>query len=191
MSTTGSITVTSRVTYMFQDAVAALNPLRKVRWQVEEALRASGVPRARRAGMVLDYLSRCGLPDPEKYARRYPHELSGGLAQRVLLATVLATGPALVIADEPTSALDVTTQAGIVTLFRRLIDEDHLGLVLITHDLTVAAHLADEIAVMTGGRVVEQASPRELFSNPIDPYTKRLVDALPRRSRTIAEEVAR
>lgn len=174
--------------YMFQDAGNALNPLRRASWQVEEALRALGVPRARRHAEALDFLRRAEVPDVERYARRYPHQLSGGLAQRVLLASVLAGNPSVLIADEPTSALDVTTQAKIADLLRRLVKEEQLAMMLITHDLTVAAQLADEIAVMYQGHVVEQGTVAEVFRAPQHEYTRALVDALPDRARRVVSD---
>jgi ABC-type dipeptide/oligopeptide/nickel transport system ATPase component len=166
---------------MFQDAGNALNPTRRAIWQVEEALRALGVPRDRRRAAALDYLKRAEVPDVDRYARRYPHQLSGGLAQRVLLAAVLAASPSILIADEPTSALDVTTQARIATLLRRLVKEEDIGMMLITHDLTVAAQIADDVAVMYRGHLVEQGSVQQVLENPRHDYTRELVGAMPDR----------
>ncbi|MGW3952085.1 ABC transporter ATP-binding protein [Streptomyces sp. NPDC004752] len=183
MTVTGDLQPRGRVGYMFQDASAALNPLRRVSWQIEEALRARGMPRADRKAAVAGYLSRAEVPDIERYARRYPHELSGGLAQRVLLATVLAANPSILIADEPTSALDTSTQQRIATLLRRLTVDDGTGMLLITHDLTLAAQIADQIAVLHQGELVEQGDMEQVFTKPRHAYTRQLIGALPRRTR--------
>jgi len=183
LSVSGSQSSLGSVGYMFQDAGNALNPLRRSIWQVEEALRAQGVPRADRREQALSYLARAEVPDVCRYARRYPHQLSGGLAQRVLLAAVLAGNPSILIADEPTSALDVTTQARIASLLRRLVVEERIAMMLITHDLSVAAQIADDIAVMYQGHLVEQGSVREVFFSPQHDYTKQLVAAVPQRTR--------
>ncbi len=187
MTVTGNIVTRGRVGYMVQDAASALNPVRRVTWQVAEALRARGVSRSNRADMVLDLLGRCGLPDPDQYARRYPHELSGGLAQRVLLATVLATEPTIIVADEPTSALDVTTQARVIALLKDLISHTNVSLMIITHDLTVAAHIGHHISVMRGGRIVEQGPVAQVFADAQHAYTRELLAALPKRSRASIE----
>ncbi|MFG1710963.1 ABC transporter ATP-binding protein [Nonomuraea sp. M3C6] len=175
----GSVRSHPRTGFMFQDAVSALNPVRRVSWQVDEALRARGVPRAERAALRLEYLAMAEVPEPEALQRRYPHELSGGLAQRVLLATVLAGQPELIIADEPTSALDASTQSQIVALLRRLMDEQHLGIMLITHDLAVAAHTCDELVVLYGGQIVEHGPTDQVLRTPAHPYTAALLRALP------------
>jgi ABC-type glutathione transport system ATPase component len=191
MTVTGAVSLTGLVGYMFQDAGNALNPTRRAIWQVEEALRALRVPRGRRRAEALEYLRRAEVPDIDRLARRYPHQLSGGLAQRVLLAAILAANPSILIADEPTSALDVTTQARIAVLLRRLVKEDGIGMLLITHDLTVAAQIADDVAVMYQGRIVEQGSVRHVMEAPQHEYTRRLVGALPDRAhpRPIEEAV--
>lgn len=179
-----------RVGYMFQDAGNALNPLRRAIWQVEEALRALGVPRADRRATALTFLTRAEVPDVERYSRRYPHQLSGGLAQRVLLAAVLAGGPSVLIADEPTSALDVTTQARIAGLLRRLVVEERIAMMLITHDLTVAGQIADDIAVMFEGRIVEQGPVHQVLRSPQHEYTRELVGAMPDRARRTSNDGA-
>jgi len=181
MAVDGALSTVGLVGYMFQDAGNALNPTRRAVWQVEEALRALGMPRARRRAAALEYLQRAEVPDVDRYSRRYPHQLSGGLAQRVLLAAVLAANPSILIADEPTSALDVTTQARIATLLRRLVKEENLGMILITHDLTVAAQICDDIAVMHEGELVEQGDTRKILESPQHEYTRKLVGALPHR----------
>ncbi|MEU6606430.1 ABC transporter ATP-binding protein [Streptomyces shenzhenensis] len=185
MTLTGDLAPRGTVGYMFQDAAAALNPLRRVAWQIEEALRAQGMPRAERKAAVAEQLRRAEIPDIDRYARRYPHELSGGLAQRVLLAAVLAANPSILIADEPTSALDMSTQQRIAALLRRLTHDDGIGMLLITHDLTLAAQLADQIAVLYQGELVEQGDVEHVFTEPRHAYTRELVGALPRRTRPV------
>lgn len=175
----GTVRSDHRVGFMFQDAAAALNPLRRVGWQVDEALRARGVPRARRPAERLAYLAMAEVPEPERRQRQYPHELSGGLAQRVLLATVLASRPDLLVTDEPTSALDATTQSQVVALLKRLMAEQDLGVALITHDLAVAAHLCDDLAVLYAGRIVEHGPTDQVLRTPTHPYTEALVRSLP------------
>ena len=124
-------------------------------------------------------LKEVGIPDPERRARSYPHELSGGMAQRVMIAMALAAGPDLLIADEPTTALDVTIQAQILDLIRRLNRDLGMGVILITHDLGVVAEMADRVAVMYAGEIVEQAEVRPLFRDPKHPYTKGLIGSIP------------
>nr|WSY48845.1 ABC transporter ATP-binding protein [Streptomyces sp. NBC_00886] len=175
----GTVRSEHRIGFMFQDAASALNPLRRVGWQVDEALRARGMPRAQRPAERLKYLAMAEVPEPERRQRQYPHELSGGLAQRVLLATVLASRPDLIIADEPTSALDATTQSQVVALLKRLMAEQNLGVALITHDLAVAAHLCDDLAVLYGGQIVEHGPTDQVLRTPTHPYTEALVRSLP------------
>lgn len=172
----GAINVTGRVTYMMQDAPSALNPIRRVGWQLSGALKASGVARSLHATRSLELLAEAGLASPTQVLRKYPHELSGGQAQRVLLATALATMPSVLVADEPTSALDVTTQARVMDQFRRLVDGG-LCLVLITHDLMAASRVSDTIVVLRDGKVVEQGPTEIITDAPAHPYTRQLLDA--------------
>src|SRR5262249_55754011 len=131
----------------------------------------------------IELLESVRVPDPARRARDYPHQLSGGLRQRVMIALALACRPPLLIADEPTTALDVTIQAQILELLRDLQARLGLGLLLITHDFGIVAEMADRVAVMYAGRIVEQAPVRELFREPKDPYTRQLLDAIPGRKR--------
>lgn len=172
----GAIDVTGRVTYMMQDAPSALNPIRRVAWQLSGALKASGVARSLYEERSLDLLSEAGLAAPTQVLRKYPHELSGGQAQRVLLATALATMPSVLVADEPTSALDVTTQARVMDQFRRLVDGG-LCLVLITHDLVAASRVSDTIIILRDGKVVEQGPTDVITTTPAHPYTRQLLAA--------------
>ncbi|MGH3913371.1 MAG: dipeptide/oligopeptide/nickel ABC transporter permease/ATP-binding protein [Pseudonocardiaceae bacterium] len=166
---------------VFQDALAALNPVRTVGAQVDEAVRNAGTARpGRERHRTVDLLTLVGLPDPTAVAKSYPHQLSGGMRQRALIAIALAGQPALLVADEPTSALDVTVQAQVLALLRRLRDELGMAMIVISHDLSVVAELADTVAVMYAGRVVERAAPAELLRAPDHPYSRGLLDAVPR-----------
>jgi peptide/nickel transport system ATP-binding protein len=176
------------VAMVFQEPSAALNPVFTVGWQIAEGLRAHGkVSRREARKRAIDVLRRVGIPDPETRVDHYPHQFSGGQKQRVVIAMALVLDPGLIVADEPTTALDVTVQAEILDLLRRCRDEFGTAIVLITHNMGVVADLADRVAVMYQGKVVEQAPARELFADPRADYTKRLLAAVPR----IGEGVAR
>ena len=171
------------VAYMPQDAMAALNPVQSARRQIAEVLSfRQGASRAAAAAGAVALLAEVGISEPESVARRYAHELSGGMRQRVMLAIALAGRPRVLIADEPTTALDVTVQAGILSLVRRLTRADAMALVWITHDIGVVAEIADEVAVMYGGRIVEKGPVETIFERPEHPYTRALVRS-PRQSR--------
>lgn len=166
--------------YIFQEAKRALDPTATVGSQLGEALRLSKGLRGRAArARSLDLLERVGLPDPERILKAYPHELSGGMAQRVMIAVSIAGEAGLIIADEPTSALDVSIQAQILELLNDLRRETGAAVLLITHDLGVAAENCDRIAVMYAGRVVEEGPVARLFAAPEHPYTRRLLAAYP------------
>lgn len=166
---------------VFQEPSTALNPVFPVGWQIAEGLRAHRrLTRAEARREAVDVLRRVGIPDPEERAKHYPHQFSGGQKQRIVIAQALVLNPGLVIADEPTTALDVTVQAEILDLLRRLPEEFGTAIVLITHNMGVVADLADQVAVMYHGRIVEQADVRTLFSAPQHPYTRALLDAVPR-----------
>jgi peptide/nickel transport system ATP-binding protein len=164
----------------FQEPGAALNPVLKVGTQVGESLRIhKGLSRKDAWREAVRLLEAVSLPDPERQASSYAHELSGGMKQRAMLAIALSCRPALLIADEPTSALDVTIQAQILALLRKLKADYNLTVLLITHDFGVVAEVADRVGVMYSGRLVEQAGTRELFAEPKHPYTKALLRARP------------
>ena len=166
---------------VFQEPSTALNPVFPVGWQIAEGLRAhTTLSRAEAQRAAVDVLRRVGIPDPEARVKHYPHQFSGGQKQRIVIAQALVLDPGLVIADEPTTALDVTVQAEILELLRRLPTEFGTSVLLITHNMGVVADLADTVAVMYDGEIVEQADVRTLFSAPKHPYTRALLDAVPR-----------
>ncbi|GFH38286.1 ABC transporter ATP-binding protein [Streptomyces pacificus] len=167
----------SRVAYLPQDALAALNPVMTAGRQIAEVFRiAEGDGRRAARERAVEMLGRVGIRDPERTAGRYPHELSGGMRQRVVIAIALAHRPQLLIADEPTTALDVTVQAEVLALVAELRREFGITVIWITHDLSVTAEIADTVAVLYGGRLVEHASAPELFAAARHPYTRGLVD---------------
>ena len=169
----------ARIGLVFQEAAAALNPVMRIGSQVAEAIRIhSSTGRREAHRRAVELLRTVALPEPEAQARAYPHELSGGMKQRAMLAIALACAPSLLIADEPTTALDVTIQAQILALLRRLREELDLTVLLITHDLGVVAENADRVGVMYAGRIVEEAPVRGLFGRPEHPYTRGLLRSM-------------
>ena len=169
----------SRLGFISQDAMAALNPVVTIARQVGEVFEVhAGVSRSDAKPMAIDVLRRVRIPDPEAVARLYPHQLSGGMRQRVMIAMAIALGPKLVIADEPTTGLDVSVQAEILSLVRGLRDDLGASILWISHDMGVIAELADEVAVMYAGRLVERGPAVDLFETPRHPYTEALLRTL-------------
>ena len=165
---------------IFQDPLSSLNPVISIGIQVTEVLeRHRGLSRKAAMPIARDMLDKVGIPDPDRRLKDYPHQLSGGMRQRALIAMALACQPRLLIADEPTTALDVTIQAQILDLLERLREERRMALIIITHDMGVIAEAADDVAVMYAGQIVEQAPVLELFDQPEHPYTEALMGALP------------
>jgi oligopeptide transport system ATP-binding protein len=170
-----------KIAIIFQDSLSALNPVFTVANQIGEMFRFhDGMNKRAAERAAVDLMARVGIPDARRRARAYPHEFSGGMRQRIMIAMALALEPALLIADEPTTALDVTVQAQIMELLKDLQREMGMGLVLITHDLGVVADMADRIVVMYAGKAVEVSPVHELYSSPAHPYTAGLLQSIPR-----------
>jgi len=169
------------ITMVFQDPMTSLNPVITIGLQVTEVLsRHRGMNKSDARAEAASLLRRVGIPDPERRLKDYPHQLSGGMRQRALIAMALACQPRVMIADEPTTALDVTIQAQILDLLKQLTEETGAALIMITHDLGVVAGLCDTVNVMYSGRIVESAPRRELFADPRHPYTHGLLASIPR-----------
>jgi oligopeptide transport system ATP-binding protein len=169
------------ISMVFQDALSSLNPVFPVGWQIAEMFRKHrGTNKTDALGQAVRLMERVQIPGAKQRVRAFPHQFSGGMRQRIMIAMSIALDPAVLIADEPTTALDVTVQSQIMRLLKDLQDERKMGLILITHDLGVVADVADRIAVMYAGRIVEQAEVYGLYARPAHPYTKGLLESIPR-----------
>ncbi len=174
------------IAMVFQEPTASLNPVLTVGSQISETLRAhTDIARPAARARAVELLDLVGIPDPDKRIGDYPHQLSGGMQQRVMIAIALSCNPKVLIADEPTTALDVTIQAQILELLADLRKQFGMSVILITHDLGIVAGIADRVAVMYGGRVVEESTTRELFKEAHHPYTQALLRAIPRIDRQV------
>ena len=168
------------IAMVYQDPMSSLNPLLRVSTQIIETMSAHGVPKDTARRRCREVLHQVGMADPDRVAAAFPHELSGGMLQRVMIAMAVAVSPRVLIADEPTTALDVTIQRQILDLVEALHETSGMAVVWVTHDLGVVAQFVDRVLVMYAGRIVERASTAQLFSRPAHPYTKALIGTLPR-----------
>jgi oligopeptide/dipeptide ABC transporter ATP-binding protein len=174
-----------RISFIFQEAVSALNPVIKIGKQVSEVLYIHNSLNKKDARKkTIELLQMVGIPSPETRFDNYPHQLSGGLQQRVLIAMALASKPSLLIADEPTTALDVTVQIQIMEELKRLQIENRMAIIFINHDLGLVAELCDQVVIMYAGEIIEEATVRDLFQNPIHPYTQMLLKSIPKINQT-------
>jgi peptide/nickel transport system ATP-binding protein len=174
----------AEIAVIFQDPLTSLHPLYKVGWQIVEMIRShdKSVSRKEANARAVDLLGRVGIPRPAERVNDYPHQFSGGMRQRAMIAMALSLSPKLIIADEPTTALDATVQAQILDLLLRLQQEYNTALIMITHDLGVVADIADDVMVMYAGRAAEKASKHDIFYQPHHPYTKGLLESIPNSS---------
>ena len=174
----------AQIAVIFQDPLTSLHPLYKVGWQIVEMIRAhdKSVSKSEATERAVDLLRRVGIPRPEQRVNDYPHQFSGGMRQRAMIAMALSLSPKLMIADEPTTALDATVQAQILDLLLHLQQESDTALILITHDIGVVADIADDVIVMYAGRAAEKASKDDIFYRPHHPYTKGLLESIPNSS---------
>src|SRR3954470_12135994 len=181
----------NRISMIFQEPMTSLNPVMRIGDQITEVLRLHREMTSKETwAKAVEMLRLVRIPEPERRAQEYPHQLSGGMRQRAMIAMALACRPALLIADEPTTALDVTVQAQILALLGRLRRELDMAMILITHDLGVVAEICDDVAVMYAGRIVEQAPVSELFRHPRHPYTLGLMRAMPKAESTNPDHLA-
>ena len=175
----------AKISMIFQEPMTALNPVFTVGNQIAEVLTAhQDISNQQALDQAVELLRSVGIPAPEKRVHEYPHQLSGGMRQRVMIAIAIACKPSLILADEPTTALDVTIQAHILELLERIQKEMGMAMILVTHDLGLIAERADEVAVMYAGKIVEQAGIVELFKHPLHPYTRGLMASIPKPGQT-------
>ncbi|MDQ0272643.1 ABC transporter ATP-binding protein [Cytobacillus purgationiresistens] len=171
----------NEISMIFQDPLSSLNPLHPIGRQIAEPIQLhQGLSYIKSREKVIDLLKKVGIPEPEKRLKDYPHQLSGGMRQRIMIAMALACNPSLLIADEPTTALDVTIQAQILNVMRELQKDTGISILLITHDLGVVAEMADRVLVMYGGEIVEEGDVFSIFQNPKHPYTEGLLSSVPK-----------
>ncbi len=172
----------AKIGMIFQDPLSALNPLKRIEDQIQEVMiYHTDMTEKQRHARVIELLNQVGIEDPERTAHQFPHQLSGGMRQRIIIAIAIACKPDLIIADEPTTALDVTIQAQILDVLRDIQRENHAGIILITHDLGVVAETAEWVAVMYAGQIVEQGTAAQIFNEPKHPYTRSLLRSMPQR----------
>jgi len=170
----------NKISMIFQDPMMTLNPVFTIGTQMIETLLAhKNISKSEATKIALEKLKKVQIPSPETRLAQYPHELSGGMRQRIIIAIALLTDPQIIIADEPTTALDVTIQAEIMDLLQELCETDHMSLILITHDLAVVSQVTEKIAVMYAGKIIESGATNEVISNPRHPYTKGLINSIP------------
>ncbi|SEQ38515.1 ABC transporter ATP-binding protein [Piscibacillus halophilus] len=178
----------NEISMIFQEPMTSLNPVFTIGNQMTEVIKLhQQLDKKESINKVVEMLDLVGIPEPERVVRQFPHQLSGGMRQRVMIAMALSCNPKLLIADEPTTALDVTIQAQILNLMKKLKDELNTGVILITHDLGVVAEVADRVVVMYGGEVVEEAHVNEIFDNPVHPYTRGLLSSVPKMTGSVEE----
>ena len=170
----------NEISMIFQEPMTSLNPVKRIGWQIEESLRIhTELNKEERYQKAIEMMKEVELPDPERLYRQYPHELSGGMRQRVMIAAAMICNPRILIADEPTTALDVTIQAQIVELLKRMNREKQTSILFISHDLSLVKQLCERVLVMKGGYIVETGLTQEVFAHPKEEYTPRLIAGIP------------
>lgn len=174
----------NEISMIFQEPMTSLNPVKRIGWQIEESLRIhTELNKEERYQKAIEMMKEVELSDPERLYRQYPHELSGGMRQRVMIAAAMICNPRILIADEPTTALDVTIQAQIVELLKRMNREKQTSILFISHDLSLVKQLCERVLVMKGGYIVETGLTQEVFAHPKEEYTQRLIAAIPKVKR--------